>query len=152
MDKFYVSNNISSSVSNYLITSSDIFESFRKRLDLFGCVRMCSDTIGCVSVRWEAFRHFWKSSDFFVFLHDFRDFGRFGGWGAYFTDVLRLGSLLLSGLTIGRFTLVAAKIAKETCKIQLEIQICIGAQKSTPKRHDTIANVLSRFFTNFLSR
>ena len=67
-----------------------VFGRFRKFSDAFGPVRMCSDVFGCISVHWEAFRHFWKFSVGF--------FGRswcflvvFVAGGLTFTGVLRLG-------------------------------------------------------------
>ena len=64
------------------ITFSDFFESFQKRVELFGCVRMCSDAV-------DAFRCVGKRSDtyetFPIFVDDVGDFWSF----------LRLGGLLL---------------------------------------------------------
>ena len=54
------------------------------RFDPVGCVRMCSDAIGCISVRWEAFRHFWKFSDFSIFRTILVIFGCLLAWRAYF--------------------------------------------------------------------
>ena len=82
---------------------SDVLESFRTCLDLFGCVQMCSDAIGCISVRWEALGHFGNFRIFSNFSDDSSDFWFFSGLGGLtFIDVLRVGGLLLLGLTIGR--------------------------------------------------
>ena len=77
------------------LTFSDVFESFWTRLDLFGCVQMCLDAIGCILVRWEAFQHFWKFSDFFGRSCGFL----FSFWlGALtFIDVSRAGGLAFIG-------------------------------------------------------
>ena len=68
--------------------------------DAFGCNRMQSDASRCVGTRSGTSGNF---QIFWIFTDDFGDFlAVFGSWGLTFIDVLRVGGLLLLGLTIGR--------------------------------------------------
>ena len=79
-----------------------VFQSFRKRLDQFGPVRMRSDVFGCVQ---KQFRRVWtcsgKSQNFDVFRKKSNPFWTFGvvfqSRGLTFTCFLRLGGLTFIG-------------------------------------------------------